>query len=93
MKTIYLIQHTLNEENRPYTFYDIVGAYSTKEKALERLESINKSIGEGMSIYFPEEKRKGVRNKGLFDGYTYKWENSAGETMYTHFTIIETDFE
>lgn len=94
MKKIYLIQHSFNKICEPCGLYEIVSAHSTKEKALESLENINKSIEAGTSHYFPNTKIKGERvEESWFDGYTYEWRDDAGELMFTHFTIVKTNFE
>lgn len=94
MTKIYLIQHSFNKSCEPCGFYEIVSAHSTKEKAMEKIEEINKSIEAGTSHYFPDTKMKWERmEKSWFDGYTYEWHDDAGELMFTHFTIVETDFE
>ena len=94
MTKIYLIQHSFNKSCEPCGFFEIVSAHSTKKNAMESLEKINKSIEAGTSHYFPDTKMKGERmEKSWFDGYTYEWRDEAGKRMFTHFTIVETDFE
>ena len=93
MTKIYLVQHSFNESCKPCGFFEIVSAHSTKEKAIEKIEEINKSIESGKSTYFPFTKIKGEKQCGYGDGYSYGWHDDAGNQMFTHFCVIETDFE
>lgn len=93
MARIYLVQHSFNKSYEPYGFFEIVSAYSTKEKAIAKVEEINNSIENGESFYFPNTKIKGEKYKGFGGGYIYEWRDDAGDQMFSHFHIIETDLE
>ena len=93
MKKIYLIQHSFNKSCEPCGFFEVVSAHSTKEKAIAKIEEINSSIENGESFYFPKTKVKGEEYKGFGGGYTYEWRDDAGNQMFTHFMIIEKDFD
>ena len=93
MTKIYLVQHSFNESCKPCGFFEIVSAHSTQDKAIEKIEEINRSIESGKSTYFPNTKVKGEKYCGFGGGYTYEWRDDAGNQMFTHFHVVETDFE
>ena len=69
--------------------FECVHAYTKIEDARNKLEEINKSIEDGTSDYFPNQKLNGKRETFIYDGYHYKWEDFNGDTMYSHVFIKE----
>ena len=85
----YLVQHSFNKKNEGAMMFECVHAYTKIEDARNKLEEINKSIEDGTSDYFPNQKLNGKRETFIYDGYHYKWEDFNGDTMYSHVFIKE----